>query len=710
MRKLLVLLPLALAGTALAQNPEFNFTYRVPPATGVSGVQPNGTVFLGGVQVGRSNQITFIADNRGPTPWTIARPAVSGGPFTVTPATSQLVNPGASGVFVITFAPAAPGQVAGRLTLDFSNDRGANQQFLFFLDGQAIAPEFITSYALASGNQTPIASGEAVPFPGTVAGAASAAVFAITNRGTGAGRVTAVTIAGGGEVFTLAGLPLLPEEVQPNGVLRFTINFQPPARENYAATLRVELEGFPARTFRLTGQGTSAVFSYQWSVGTGAATAVEAGGSFTLPNVAIGTAQTVTFAVRNTGNTPGTINAIGIAGPGFTLIPPVLPARLGQGESLTFSFTFTPAAAGTVQGQLRIDGAGFVVNAGGLGARLTYAAQVNQTETPITGGGFTFPNTVVGAASPMVQVIVRNEGNQAATVAGLSVAPAVFRIPTLPALPARLNPGDSLVIPLQFSPQALGLVAGALQIDDTTIAVRGIGDQPPRLPGVSFNGSAAAVNPLDQPAVGLQLDTAYPYDLTGTLTLSFTSGSFVDDPAIQFASGGRRVDFRIPANTRDALFGAARQVAFQAGTVAGDIVATATFSVGQVNLAPTDPPARTFQVAAGPPQLRSIRIGAQTATTFEVIVSGYATTRSITQINLQFTAATGQSLQTTSLDANVDGAFSGWYQAPESRNFGSQFTASIVVNVSGDIQAVQSVAARATNARGSSSTVSANLR
>jgi len=695
----------------LAQNPEFGFLYRVPPATGATTVFVNGTVVAGGVQVGRRAQVTFIAENRGPTPWTIARASVTGATFSITPTESQLVNPLASAVYTITFAPTAPGTAAGRLTLDFTNDRGANIQFLFFLEGQGISPDFITSYALASGNQTPISSGDALPFGSTVAGTTATASFTISNRGTGPGRVTSVAISGGGDIFTLSGLPLLPEEVAPNGALRFTINFQPAARETYSATLRVEIEGLAARTFRLTGQGAAAVFSYQWSIGAGAPTPVEPGGSFTLPNVAIGSVQTVAFSVRNTGNTTGTVNTISISGPGFGLVPPVLPARLGQGESLTFNFTFTPAAAGPAPGQLRIDGVGFVVTGGGLGPRLTYAARVNQSETPIpAGGSFTFPNTVVGATSPTVTVIVRNEGNQASTVAGLSVTPAVFRIPALPALPARLNPGDSLQIPVEFLPQALGLVAGSLQIDDASITIRGIGDQPPRLPGVSFTGAASAVNPLDQPAIGMQLDTPYPYDLTGTLTLSFTSGSFVDDPAIQFASGGRRVDFRVPANTRDVLFGQARQVQFQAGTVAGDIVATATFNVGQVNLVPSDPPTRTFQVAAGPPQLRSIRIGTQTATSFEVIVNGYATTRSVTQINLQFTAAAGQQLQTTSLDANVDAAFSAWYQTPDSRNFGSQFTATIVVNVTGDIQAVQSVAARATNARGSSSTVSANLR
>jgi hypothetical protein len=42
--------------------------------------------------------------------------------------------------------------------------------------------------------------------------------------------------------------------------------------------------------------------------------------------------------------------------------------------------------------------------------------------------------------------------------------------------------------------------------------------------------------------------------------------------------------------------------------------------------------------------------------------------------------------------------------------FGSQFTAVIVIQVNGDINAVQSVTVTASNARGASAPVSVNLR
>ena len=74
--------------------------------------------------------------------------------------------------------------------------------------------------------------------------------------------------------------------------------------------------------------------------------------------------------------------------------------------------------------------------------------------------------------------------------------------------------------------------------------------------------------------MGLQLASPYAQDLTGTLTLTFTPDSFADDPTIQFASGGRTVNFKIPANTTSAVFGQASQVQFSSGTVAGVITLT----------------------------------------------------------------------------------------------------------------------------------------
>jgi hypothetical protein len=82
----------------------------------------------------------------------------------------------------------------------------------------------------------------------------------------------------------------------------------------------------------------------------------------------------------------------------------------------------------------------------------------------------------------------------------------------------------------------------------------------------------------------------------------------------------------------------------------------------------------------------------------------------VSQISLTFTPAPGANLQTANLSINTDAPFSTWFQSQTGIGFGSQFTASVIVNVNGDVNAVQSVNVTATNAKGDSNAVSVNLR
>ena len=206
-------------------------------------------------------------------------------------------------------------------------------------------------------------------------------------------------------------------------------------------------------------------------------------------------------------------------------------------------------------------------------------------------------------------------------------------------MPATIAPNQMVEFQIDFAPTAAGAVSGALQIDDRIIPLRGTGNSPPPLPGVVLTNLPETVAALQQPAVGVALAEAYPLDLTGKLTLTFLPDSFADDPSIQFSSGGRTVDFRIPANSTEAVFGeSAKQVQFQSGTVAGVISVTPSFTAGAANVTPTPAPVKTVTVPPAPPQLRGVQPGTRTANSFELLVSGFSTTRSTTQLKARFHA------------------------------------------------------------------------
>jgi hypothetical protein len=462
----------------------------------------------------------------------------------------------------------------------------------------------------------------------------------------------------------------------------------------------------------LTGQGTGPSYVYQATVGS-AVTTIANNGTVTLPDTNVGSSTTATILIQNTGNGAGQVSSITVSGAGYQLTNlPSLPATVSPGgQGLTFTIVFTPTQSGAAQARLLIDSTTINLAGNGLGSALSLTVTQGSNTAPIAAGGLViFPNTAVGSQSPAV-IQITNTGNVSTNINSIGLSGAAYQLANLPSLPAVVGPGQNVQITVSFAPNGLGSATGTLQINSLQINLTGVGLAPPTLPAVSFGSLGNSAGPAQQPSFGLTLASPYPLAISGTLTLSFASASFADDPAIQFATGGRSVNFTIPANTTQAIFGsAATQVQFQTGTVAGTITFTPTFAAGSVDLTPAVPPIMIVTVAPSAPQIRSVQIGTQTANSFEVLVTGFSTPRTMTGMNLQFTASPGANLRTSTLNVDVTSAFSTWYQSAASAQFGSQFTAVLNIVVAGDIAAVQSVAVTATNQSGTSTSASASLR
>jgi hypothetical protein len=353
-----------------------------------------------------------------------------------------------------------------------------------------------------------------------------------------------------------------------------------------------------------------------------------------------------------------------------------------------------------------------VVNLTGksLGANFQYSFVVSGVTSPVNNGGvILLPNTVVGA-KVTGQLTITNAGNAAGTIStsslngsGLSLSPLL--------LPQTIAPGASLTVDVTFAPVSVSTSTGSLALDNVSFVVRGTGTAPAPLPSYSFSGVGDISAVLQQPFVSLQLNSPRSSDVSGTLTLTFRADSgTADDQSIQFASGGRTVAFTIPANTVNAMFGTSTQAAFQTGSVAGTISITPKFTIGTVDLTPAQPLVKSVAIPTTAPHLARASVGARTATSIELLITGYAPSRSMQQLNLEFTAVPGRNLQTRSLTVDVGSAFNSWYQATASTAAGSQFTASVTLNVAGDSSAIQAIGVTVTNANGVSPQVSATLQ
>jgi len=696
-------------GVAAAQTAvTMSFSYRNVSSPTANVISSNGTIQMGSITVGQTARVVFNIMNAERVPVTISRIALTGEGFTSNGRAPVELRAVEATSFEIEFAPTAKGVNSGNLTVEVT-EGSRRTPFTFFLGGIGVAPDLVLSYLIAGGNQTALTDGTPLRFPDTTIGQSTSATIFITNRGNGPATLTRASVDGP-DVFRLSGLPLLPVEIAADRDVRFTVTFTPTQRERGLGLIRLETNA-GARLIVLEGPAVSPSLTYSLKYDD-TEQPVDPSVPVVVPETAVGVTRNMRLVIRNNGNIDGRITTLSISGAGFQFGDlPIVPATIAPGRTLELQIAFTPTQAGTAIGRVRIDGTIIEITVVSLGSRLSLTAATESGSVAVTTtAGLSFPTAALGTTS-VTTIRVENTGNVEATVAGISTTGNAFQLEQLPGFPAKIPAGGSLSFRLKFVPDVVGALAGNLQLDDLRYPLRGTGAAPDPIGSVSFALIGDSVTPLQQPAVGLTLEKPYALPLTGKLNLAFISESFSEDQTIQFATGGRTVDFRIPAGSTEAIFGeSARQILFQAGTVAGQISLAATFQYGSVNLTPSSPPTKNITVARSEPRLRTVQVVLRSSTTMEIIVSGYSTPRSVSRMDFQFTAVPGAQLQGASLSADVDAAFNSWYQGSASRAFGSQFTASVTVNASGDLSAVQSVSVTATNSNGVSSPVTANLR
>jgi hypothetical protein len=215
------------------------------------------------------------------------------------------------------------------------------------------------------------------------------------------------------------------------------------------------------------------------------------------------------------------------------------------------------------------------------------------------------------------------------------------------------------------------------------------------IPSPSFTFAPAPLQAGEQASVTVKLGSTFPHDITGTISLSFTSNAVIplDDPAIQFASGGRTATYTIAANTTQARFNAATDttpLGFQPGTVSGRLNFAGTFATGtlQGTFAPTVG-VNSPTVAQAAPVIKSIETSTQGG--FAASITLLSTIREVTEVSLLFDTnpkvkpscgnLTGCSVNDQEITFNTTALFTAWYTAD--KTYGSLNTLRIPLNISG---------------------------
>jgi hypothetical protein len=705
----------ALTPFAAAQT---QFMIRVTQGQTGSTIENNGTISIA-AEVPRATTVANVnITNRGTTTVVFNRAVFTGSTdfaFVGLPDEALASIPvGQTLSFAARYTPTSSARTTGTLQLPYTAGREAGTLTINFV---GTSPEYASSFTPRDGNATPVTPGGTITFPLTPVDATSSSTVVITNRGTAPGTFRSAAVTGA--AFELTGLPLPDATIPAGGELRFQVLFTPKQLQQSTGTLVVELAGIRSE-YNLLGNASAPVF--QTEIVQPNPRILPAGALITVPDTPVGERSDMVLRVKNNGNTDGQITAIAVQGTGFSLADlPFLPLTLTPGASAAFRLTFNPAEAGRITGRLRVGQDSFELLGTALGVTLTYNYVVGETTTSVANNGnVVFTPTAVGRSSD-AEFRISNTGTQAATINSIAIAgPNIFTLLNVPSFPAQLAPGASLPVQVRFAPTALGAATATLRVDNSTFTLTGSGTNPAALPEYRIEGPSGTQEPRQQPAVGLTLASPYSLPITGTLGLSFNSEVFADDPAVQFAAGGRTASFTIPAGQTRAVFAdGSNQVRLQTGTVAGTLTLTPNFvTEGGVSLTPQNPPALRLSVAQAAPRVLSVSILSRTANGFTVLITGYSTSRSVQRVNLAFTARSGERLENSSLQVNVESSFLGWFQSTQSVPFGGLFSLSIPLNFTGEVvgenlsltDTVTSVAVTLTNAIGTSNSVSADVR
>ena len=168
--------------------------------------------------------------------------------------------------------------------------------------------------------------------------------------------------------------------------------------------------------------------------------------SLSFGSVTVGSNQSASETVTNTGGSSVTISQVGISGTGFSLSGITAPVTLTAGQSATFSVTFTPQSAASASGSVTV----------------TSNAPNPTLTIPLSGTGLapgalgsnptslSFGSVTVGS-NQSVSETVTNTGGSSVTISQVGISGTGFSLSGITA-PVTLTAGQSATFSVTFTP------------------------------------------------------------------------------------------------------------------------------------------------------------------------------------------------------------------------------------------------------------------
>jgi hypothetical protein len=447
---------------------------------GGSVVVATSTLNFGTVVVGSTSTLSDTITNNTSSSVTIDSIQGLNAEFQITGIAMPLVvAAGQSVSFNVDFIPTDLGDPTVTVSFDEQNS-------------QAVVSLTATGIGANIGKLTPTPS--PLPFGSIKVGAAQTSTVTLTNGGGTDLIINQATMSGAG--FTMSNLSL-PITLHGGSATSVTITFAPTGAGSFNGSV----------TFATTSdqQNSNVVLDFSGN-GQAAGTLTPSPASLAFGNVQVGSTTSLSETLTNTGGSTVTINQVTPSGTGFSISGLSLPVTLAANQSVAFTTTFAPTAAGSASGTISV-----VSNASNSPLTIalsgTALAAGTLTANPSSAS---FGNVTLGTHQT-IPVTVTNTGGETVTISSAAASGSGFSV-TGQSLPITLTGGQSTVFNAIFTPAAAGSVTGALTISsnasNATLSVP--------LSGAGVAQGDLVSNPASFSFGNIQIGTSK--SLSGTLT------------------------------------------------------------------------------------------------------------------------------------------------------------------------------------------------
>ena len=396
-----------LSGTGIAPPPP-----TVAPASHAFGSFQVGTV---------SGSHTFTFTNPAPVPVTVSSATISGPFQIVSNGCVGSVSYGGNCTIDARFAPIASGPASGNLTVAMSSG---------------------TATSTLSGNGTPTPPATMTPpsidFGTVVVGSPSApGTFTISNPAATPLTLSAFTVTAPFVLHSNTCTNPMPPTSTCQAQVKFLPSVAGPASGSISATA-----GFGTISSGLIGNG-AATAALQISPT-----------SHDFGTILVGTSSSKDFTVTNPASTTVTLSPPSVNAP-YQIASTTCTSSLPPSGTCVANVKFLPSAHGTVPGTLSVAASSGTANATLVGTGLSQPVLTMPT------GPIDLGTLVLGGATGMQQVTLKNTGNAALTIDSITVG-APFTLTN--GCPINLLPGITCVVTLELNPTALGTFNASLSV------------------------------------------------------------------------------------------------------------------------------------------------------------------------------------------------------------------------------------------------------